>query len=226
MSIAGKLRLWHASQTLAWGDNGTRLLPMGNFFEYKKELAIREQEFNTAVSAFLTQYPVLVTAMAFQLVDLFSREEYPDVNTVASKFKMRYSFSPVPESGDFRVDTEAQTKSDLEEQYKSAYEEKLNTANTELWTRLHTQLTHMSERLSLDASGDKKIFRDSLIENTLSLCGMLSKLNVTNDPKLEEARRSLERAMTGIDAKELRNHDDARAETKSRIDEILSKFSF
>lgn len=226
-SIAGKIRLWHSSQTLPWGNNGARLLPMGNFFDYKKELGILDTEFIAAVGAFVTQYPTLVSAMAFQLGSLFSRAEYPDAQDIAHRFKMRYSFSPIPEAGDFRVDTEAQTKRELEEQYKSIYQEKLNEANSDLWVRLHEQLKHMSERLAINAEGEKKkIFRDSLVDNALELCGMLSRLNVSNDPKLEEARRDLERALVGVDANELRKHDDARVEVKSRVDEILSKFPF
>lgn len=223
-SVAGKIRLWHGAQTLPWGNNGTRLLPMGNFFDYKKELGVLETEFTDSVTDFLNQYPVLVSAMAFQLGSLFSRAEYPDVGDIAHKFRMRYSFTPVPEAGDFRVDAEAQIRQELAEQYENSYKEKLNEASNDLWVRLHEQLKHMSERLALDSSGDKKVFRDTLIDKAVGMCGMLSRLNVTNDPKLEEARRELERALTGVDAAELRKHDDARVEVKSRVDEILSKF--
>lgn len=224
--IASKLRAWHAAQTLPWGNNGARLLPMGNFFEYKQRLIVYEKEFRDAIQAFLVEYPTLVSAMAFQLGTLFSRDEYPDVQAIAHKFKMKYAFSPVPEAGDFRVDTEEQTRRELEAQYESNYQEKLNDASNDLWARLHEQLTHMSERLTSDGTGGGRVFRDSLVNNALDLCGMLSRLNVTNDPKLEEARRALEKALTGVDAAELRKHPDARVEAKARVDEILSKFNF
>jgi hypothetical protein len=53
---------------------------------------------------------------------------------------------------------------------------------------------------------------------------MLTRLNVTNDPKLEQARQQLEKALIGVDAKELRKHDAVRHDVKSRVDEILSMF--
>jgi hypothetical protein len=222
--VASRIRTWHASMTLPWGKNGTCLLPMDNFFQYKQELNAHEQDFDAAVAAFLAAYPTLVTAMAFQLGALFTRAEYPDVKDIAGKFRLRYSFSPVPEVGDFRIDTEAQTKRELEEQYQAVYQEKLADAQKELWDSLHEHLTHMSERLTAADDGSKKIFHDSLVENAIKLCSRLSRLNVTNDPALEQARRSLESALVGVDAKELRKHDDARVEVKSRVDEILSKF--
>jgi hypothetical protein len=49
-------------------------------------------------------------------------------------------------------------------------------------------------------------------------------LNVTNDPKLELARQQLEKALVGIDAKELRKDDRTRLYVKDRVDEILGMF--
>jgi hypothetical protein len=52
----------------------------------------------------------------------------------------------------------------------------------------------------------------------------LSKLNVTNDAKLEQARQKLESALMGVSAPELRKHDDLRKSVKSKVDEIMSMF--
>jgi len=69
-----------------------------------------------------------------------------------------------------------------------------------------------------------QIFRDSLITNAVELCELLTKLNVTNDSKLEQARKQLEVAMVGVTPKELREDDDLRADTKAKVDQILSMF--
>jgi predicted secreted Zn-dependent protease len=79
----------------------------------------------------------------------------------------------------------------------------------------------MSDKL---AGTEKQVFRDSLVTNATDLCSMLTKLNVTNDPKLEQARQQLEKALIGVDAKELRKHDAVRVDVKARVDEILSMF--
>ena len=79
----------------------------------------------------------------------------------------------------------------------------------------------MQGRLTVSADGKKTIFRDSMLENAAELCGLLTRLNVTNDPKLEHARKSLEATIMGLDAKDLRDADGARVEVKSKIDEIL-----
>jgi hypothetical protein len=69
-----------------------------------------------------------------------------------------------------------------------------------------------------------QIFRDSLITNAVELCELLTKLNVTNDTKLEHARKKLESAIAGVSAKELREDDHMRLDMKAQVDEILSMF--
>jgi hypothetical protein len=96
----------------------------------------------------------------------------------------------------------------------------------EPWERLHAVLTHMSDRLTDTNTGERNIFRDSIVNKPLELCGLLSKLNVTNDPQLEEARRMLEKALSGVDAQDLRDLSSARAELKSSVQEIIGKFNW
>jgi len=220
-TVGGKIRNWHVKQTLPWADSGERLLPMANFMDYKRELSVLETEFNTAVQNFCTKYGVLIAAQAFQLGALFNRDEYHPPDVIASKFNLSYTFSPVPDVGDWRVTADDAIKQELARQYEQAYADRLNSVTKDLWDRLHGCLTHMQGRLSVSEDGKKTIFRDSMLENAAELCGLLTRLNVTNDPKLEHARKELEKTIMGLDAKDLRETDGARAEVKSRIDDIL-----
>lgn len=219
--LVSAIRIWHYEQTLPWSDGGSRLLPMKNFMDYKATLGDYENQFRDGVQAFLVEYPTLVTAAAFQLGDLFDSEEYPDVSKLDDKFRMRYVFMPVPEAGDFRIDVNETSKAELQAQYKEFYDNKLGEAMQDAWDRLHDCLTKMSSKLAGD---EKQIFRDTLVTNAVDMCELLTKLNVTNDTKLETARKKLESALVGVTAVELRKHDAVRVDVKSRVDEILAMF--
>jgi len=205
---------------------------MKNFFDYKATLSNFERQFNDAVESFLTDYPTLVSAAAFQLGDLFDGSEYPEVESLVDKFKFRYVFAPVPVAGDFRIDVSEAGKKELEEQYAKFYEDKLGEAMQDAWTRLHECVKHMSEKLAdaptprqtKDGLNHTQIFRDSLVANANELCELLTKLNVTSDPKLEQARQALESAINGKTADMLRTSDQVRRDTKARVDEILGMF--
>jgi hypothetical protein len=89
------------------------------------------------------------------------------------------------------------------------------------WDRLHDCLSKMSDKL---AGQEKQIFRDSLVDNAVEMCQLLTRLNVTADPKLESCRKKLEVALVGVDAGDLRKFDEVRLDVKSKVDEILSMF--
>jgi tetrahydrodipicolinate N-succinyltransferase len=129
----------------------------------------------------------------------------------------------VPDAGDFRIDVEEQAKTELQQQYKSYYETKLAEAMKDAWTRLHDTLKHLSERMDYTDENKKK-FWDSTITNATELCALLTKLNVTNDPKLEEARQKLEKALVGVKPEDIRESEAIRTNVKSKVDEILNMF--
>ena len=216
--LSGEIREWHGRQTLPWSDTGTRLLPMSNFFDYKHQLGVYEAEFKIRVNTFIQEYPNIIQSMAFKLGQLFDRGEYPDAHKIASKFNMKYTIMPVPETNDFRVDIADDIRNEMKQEYQKAYEGRVESAMSDAWSRLHTTLEHMIDRLS---GNDKKIFRDTLVDNALELTNLLTRLNVTNDPKLEQARQALEQTLVGVTADELRDSLGARQEILARVNQIM-----
>lgn len=221
--IATAVRTWNYQQTLPWSDGGSRLLPMKSFFDYKQTLNNFENQYNSAVDDFLQEYPQLVSSSAFTLGDLFDRNEYPTAEDLRSKFRFKYVFCPVPDAGDFRIDVEEQAKNELQQQYKDYYQEKLNSAMKDAWDRLHSTLTHLSERMDYTDENKKK-FWDSTITNATDLCGLLSSLNITGDVKLEQMRQKLEKTLSGVEPSAIRESEAVRSSVKSKVDEILSMF--
>jgi hypothetical protein len=58
------------------------------------------------------------------------------------------------------------------------------------------------------------------------MCGMLTHLNLTGDPKLEDARRKLESALIGLDIDDIKESENVRTNVKSKLDTILSGFDW
>jgi hypothetical protein len=223
---AANARAWHISQTLPWSDNGLRLLPMSNFMTYKQNLTTLETNYQALVDKFIVAYPNLVSAAAFQLGDLFNRDEYPEAEKIVSKFKFTVNYLPVPMAGDFRIDIGEEAKAELVKNCERAYNDRLNNAMKDAWGRLHECLMRMSERLADNEKGEKKIFRDSLVENAVELVDLLKHFNLTGDTNMELARNELAVAIMNHDADDLRESFVARESVKKKVDDILSKFTF
>jgi len=221
-----RARSEHYRLTLPWNDRGARLLPTASLLDYKKEMNRYQAEFQFLVDAFLIKYSTLVAAAAFQLGTLFDRNEYPDAAQVARRFRMDIAFVPLPTSGDFRLDVESAVQRELMEQYDRRLEEQLASATKDSWTRLYDALQRLSDRLTVDEDGKKKIFHDTIVTGAVELCELLTAMNVTNDPQLESARRQLQEVLLGVTPKELRDEDGTRVLTKQKVDQILSAFDW
>ena len=225
--FAARVRLYHNKHTLPWADKGERMLPTKLFMDYKQTMNGFEQTFNMMCNNFFIEYPRLVAEAPTNLGSMYKVEDYPDLTDVRLKFGFRRAVKPIPESGDFRLDIPAYDLAEMKNDYEKQYSNKLAEAMREPWERLHKMLVGMSEKLT-DIEGDdsKKRYHDTLISNPIELCGLLTKLNVTNDPKLEEARRQLELTMLGADIESIKEDADSRSALKSKVDAILGKFDW
>lgn len=224
--FAAGCRLWHNSRTLPWSDRGARLLPTSLFMAYKQEANARRDRFNQMVTQFLTDYPQLKAQAQQHLGDLFDEADYPDADEVASKFGFRLVFSPVPESGDFRLDIPAQELDEMRKEYDTNFVSRVEEAMRTPWEQLHKMLTAMSDKLTEVEGEDKRRWHDTFITNAHEMCQMLTHLNVTKDPKLEDARRKLETALVGVDIDDIKEDEFVRAEVKTKVDAILSGFDW
>lgn len=231
-NYAARIRLYHNQHTLPWSDKGQRLLTTKLFLEYKQYMNTAQAMFDQLCDTFYQAYPQLVIDAQKSLGSLYDPDDYPALEDVKEKFAFKLAIDPLPESGDFRLDASAAELDDIRSDYERRYEERLSEAMRSAWDRLHKELTHISQKLadcvSVDGEDDapKKRYHETLLTNAQGLCGLLTKLNVTNDPKLEEARRGLETALIGADIEELRDSSQARGEVKSKVDDILKKFEW
>ena len=224
--FAARVRLYHNQHTLPWADKGERMLPTKLFMEYKQTMNGFEQTFRMMCNNFFLEYPRLVAEAPVNLGAMYKAEDYPELEEVREKFGFRQSINPLPDSGDFRLDIPAEDLEDVRAEFKDKFDERLKEAMRAPWEKLHKVLLGMSEKLKDSDGDDKKRYHDSLLTNPLELCELLTKLNVTNDLVLEEARRQVELTMLGANIDNIKEDAVSRTELKSKVDSILKKFEW
>lgn len=226
---AARSRQFHAKQTIPWADKGDRLLPTCLFLEYKQTIDKELLEFNGMCEEFFQAYPTLCAAAPVNMGKLFKREDYPDLDVVRGRFGFRSRISPLPEAGDFRLDAGnqeiADQIADIKTKYDADMQARLADAMRDPWDRLHKMLTTISSKLTDDKSEGKR-YHDTLVTNPLELCALLGKLNITKDPKLEDARLQLEATMRHADIEVIKSSPDVRESIKAKVDTILGKFDW
>lgn len=223
---AAGCRLWHNTRTLPWSDKGPRILPTSLFMEYKQELNVRRDTFMRMTDEFRVNYPALIQTSANYMGALHNPDDYPSVDEVMNKFGFKVVFSPVPESGDFRLDIPQQELVEVKQSYDDAFDTRLAEAMRTPWEQLHKMLVGMSDKLTEGDEETKRRWHDTFLTNAQEMCGMLTHLNITKDPKLEAARRQLETALVGQDIDDIKENEGTRADLKAKLDNILSGFEW
>lgn len=225
--FASRVRLYHNHHTMPWADKGERMLPTALFMDYKKAMNDYEHTFNQMCNNFFVEYHNLVATAQTNLGSMYKADDYPDLEEVKLKFGFRRTVKPVPESGDFRLDVPSEDLAELKQEFEKQQAQKLADAMREPWERLHAMLTSMSEKLADEGDEErKKRYHDTFVTNPLELCALLSKMNITKDPKLEEARRQLEVTMLGANVEIIKESPQVRSDLKAKVDGILKKFEW
>jgi hypothetical protein len=217
VTLAGSIRAEHYAHTLAWSDEGWRLLPTANYMAYTEWLRERRGAFDAALADFVSAYPALRQSAALRLNGLYRDEDYPRDSDVASRFALSIDYAPVPAQGDIRVNLADDQIASVEQAIAARTDDKVKAAVNDAWTRLHGVVARIAERLSQPDA----IFRDTLIENATDICGSLQRLNVTDDPGLEAMRVRVLDELTRYSPEAIRTMPQVRVSTADRAQAIL-----
>lgn len=221
MSLSSSIRVAHYSHTLAWSDEGWRLLPVANFTDYTTWFREQQRQFSEALTEFIRQYPSLRLQAQYHLNGAYKAEDYPAAIDIHERFKLDVQYAPIPAVGDIRVDLASDQIAAIETSISSRIDKATQTAMGDAWQRLYDCVNHIAERL-----GDPKaIFRDSLIGNARDICASLKKLNITGDAQLEAMRLRVEQELISYDAETLRDVPSVREQTAERANDIMSAMS-
>jgi hypothetical protein len=221
--IAGKARTYHYEHTLPYQTKGQSILATAVMMEYMAEFKKTKAEFNHAVNTFMNCYDIMREEAKFSLGDLYNEEDYPPAHKLEKKFNMDIDFSPIPEGSHLRIDIDAADLETMQADIEARVNDSVKTAMDELWKRLYDVTAAIKERLTPDADGSAKLFRDSLIKNAHDLVDLLPKLNIVGDPDLNQMADEIRRELATIDPQRLRKYNDVRRDTAATAARIMDK---
>ena len=223
---------WLRRSTYDW-NGSLRLLPVVNLPKFKTEFQHHEKAYFALRDAFLAKYPQIVSNMAFKQGDMFDRGEYPSVDQIKDKFRIRLYVAEVPQS-DYRC----AIAQDLAEDLKTTYQKQVNDEIVpQVMADIANQFMEVMESIShccgvdetsSSTDGEVKTKKRKIYETTVDkakdLCSTFRSFNLTNDEELAKASVSLEKVLGNVSAEDIRESDAVRESVKKGVDDILSKF--
>jgi hypothetical protein len=213
-SAASELRNKHYFYTLPWSQDGARILPAAMFEEYSTATRALRAIFERAVLSFVDDFPALKRAARIELNGMYNEEDYP--TNIAAKFGVDVVMMPLPDAQDFRATLSDTAVAEIKQDIEAQLQKTMQAAMRDPYERLYTHISRMVTRLS-DQDG---VFRDTLVTGLGDLCSVLPRLNLTNDPTLEELRQRAERMIANIEPQALRNVPALRRDVARQAAEI------
>lgn len=220
MTLFGALYAEHIKQTLPWSDEGWRILPNANHGPYTAMVRDKRHQIETALEAFLLDYPALQAHTKATSNGLYNPADFPSVIDLRKRFGVNVHYSPIPAGEDFRVGLDTATLQEIARDTEDRVNRAVMEAQADTFERLHRCVEHIAEVLS----EKKPRIYDSMMENALELTNVLTRLNVTDDPRLEELRKRVER-LAQVDSEALRTLPYARKSTASEARSILDSMN-
>ena len=230
---------WIKRRTYRW-NNSQDLLPSADLTRFKTEFQEHEVSFYTLLDDFCNQYDSIVSDMAFKQGTMFDRSDYPTKEEVRAKFGIKLFVSEVPMS-DFRCGIAQDIADDLFASYTKQAEEIISSVEREQADRFievmqsishccgvdEYEVTNASTNTGLtkEVRTKKRKIYDTTIQKAKEMCETFKGFNLTNSQELEQARASLEKALNGVTAEDIRDSDAIRHAVKEDVDSILGKFS-
>ena len=222
---------WAKESTYRWNKT-QNLLPTVDLEKFKAEYEKYESEFTTAVEDFLENYQTLVSDEKFKQGDMFDENDYPSIEVLRQKFKMRLYVAEVP-SHDFRCQVSQDTADDLRVEYQQQANDIVNKVLTQQKVRIVDFLSRLSSNIDEDEKVDKngnttykkKPIKRKLVNEIRDWVKTTKDFNPSNDSNLSNVANDIEKVMSGVSTDLLRDSDSTRAEVKQGIDDILSKFN-
>ena len=210
------------SRTLPWGINGQQIIKATGYLDFTAHFSKRITEWEDCVAEFYQHYPVLVDdarQRSLGLGSLYNPDDYPDLDQIKHKFRIGFSFSPVPDVADWRVGLGDEIEEELRRQIQAEVMDNGGAAMKKAWQRVYELAAKTHERLS----NVDNTFKRSLIDNAKELCETLSYLNITDDPALEAMRQKIEGTLCASTFEELRDNATTRLHVSDAMADVMSK---
>jgi len=218
-SAAADIKNFHKLMTLPW-DPVNRILAIELHQEYMDGQRQRISTFEDRYDQFCINYSGYVHAEKELLGTMWKAGDYPAVSKIRDLFGTKLNIVPIPSVGDWRVKLSQDELDYLNDNLEKQITARFAGAMAGVWKKLYDPIKKMADRLA-----ESKKPHNSIVQNIKDLLPVLPKLNIGNDPKLDEMAKEIEQKLCRFSGKEIRGNEEVRNTLKDATAEIMKKMA-
>jgi hypothetical protein len=174
-------------------------------------------ELADAVAKLDDRYAELRHAARDRLGRLYCDADYP--TSLAGLFEMSWDF-PSVEPPDYLRQLSPELYRQECERARSRFDEAVRLAEAAFCEELGRLVEHLAERLSGDADGKPKVFRDSAVTNLGDFFDRFAKLSIGTSPELDALVTRSRQVLTGVEPQVLRDSQAVRSRVADQLVQV------
>lgn len=212
--IRGRILSYWKGISLPFPEQGLRLIRQADIASFDVQMTTLRAELEEAVENLDQHFEELRTSARERLGSLYNPGDYPV--SLRGLFGIAWEYPSVEPPGYLqRLDPK------LYEQecrrVSTRFDEAVKLAEEAFIGELNRLVSHLSERLSGQEDGKRKVFRDTAVENLREFFARFQQLNVRSNEDLDNLVIQAQLIMRGIEPQQLRDNSNRRQQVASQL---------
>ena len=211
--IRNKAKGYIYAKTLPFAIPGMLFIPKEMISEVDSQLKIFEAEINDAVDTFVLQYDTYKAEAMGKLNGLYNPLDYPDDIRTHFSFAWKFLVLDAPSRSHL-------LSPEIYENEKRKFQETIDDFRVTATNALRTKFADMVNRVVERLSGEKKVFKDTLISNIDTFLNDFDQLNINSDVELSGLTKQCRDIIRGANVDAIRTDDMLRSKTASDMSTV------
>ncbi len=218
-AVRGRVLAYWRGLTLPYPEPGVRLIHQERIEGFHQEMLDLRRQLDEAVARLDAHYADLRAAARRRLGSLYNPADYPPA--LQGLFAIDWDF-PSIEPPNYLQQLSPALYEQERARVAARFEEAIQLAEQAFVSEFAKLVSHLSERLSGTADGDKKVFRDSVVTNLVEFFDRFRSLSVGSNEQLEELVDQAQNLVRGVGPQELRDDAGLRQHVTTQLARVQS----
>ena len=212
--LSNTARKFYKFHTVSWDDSGKRLLSVGQYDFFRKTMDEFSIEFEDLKIEFVKDYAYWKQQAEKGMGDLYCENDYPSKDEVDRMTFFEWEVIPVPTSNNLVIRLGNKQIEDIKAKMEKENNKRLKKVSEDLYSRISEAINLAREKLTVGDDGKATIIRQSVIDGLANIAEVVPELNIMGDDHLSKLCSDIRDMVSGINATELRPHEENFDESK------------
>ena len=216
-AVRGRVISYWKGLTLPYPEPGIRLIRQEQIDAFNQQMTTSQAELQDAVAKLDEHYDELKSAAQRRLGELFNSADYP--RTLRGLFELAWEF-PNVQPPEYLMQLNPAIYEQEKNRMAARFEEAVRLAEQAFVSEFAGLVSHLCERLSTDATHEKKIFRDTAVTNLVQFFDRFRQLNVHSNDQLDDLVHQAQSMVRGVEPGTLRANETLRQHVATQLSSV------